>query len=315
MLSFDQINYAIRPNKNVERKMMAECLNALRPRFDINSYQYVGFGSMWFSDFVLFHKYLGVDDMVSIEKETSREDRARFNLPYGCVKLVIGESSSVLPQMDWSAKRSIVWLDYDGGLDESVLSDASLLCQRVRDGSVVAITVAADRRLLEIDGDNSEEGRISVLRQIVGDLAPDPLPKGAVTSKGLPPLISSILITHLQRATRVAARSLKFVPLFNFFYSDNAPMVTVGGMIVDAAGEQSLADLALHKRYEFLSGEVQYTIDVPHLTAREKVAFDRLLPMKKRPTVKTLGFTLRDNQIEAYSKLYRFYPLFSELLP
>lgn len=45
MHSFEAINYALRPNKNVERKMILELLQALRTAFSLGSHQYVGFGS------------------------------------------------------------------------------------------------------------------------------------------------------------------------------------------------------------------------------------------------------------------------------
>jgi hypothetical protein len=39
MPAADRINYALRPNKNVERKLIVEALGALPTHFDLRSYR------------------------------------------------------------------------------------------------------------------------------------------------------------------------------------------------------------------------------------------------------------------------------------
>ena len=58
MPSFDAINYATRPNKNVERKLIFSSLRELDRSFDLSNHKYIGLGSVWFVDFVLAHKSL-----------------------------------------------------------------------------------------------------------------------------------------------------------------------------------------------------------------------------------------------------------------
>ena len=70
-MAIDSINYQIRPNKNVERKLFLEMFRRLDDRLDITQYRYVGLGGLWFADFSLFHRRLGLTDLTSIE-ETSR---------------------------------------------------------------------------------------------------------------------------------------------------------------------------------------------------------------------------------------------------
>ena len=46
------------PAKQVERRMMIELLQLLsQVGFSINTYQYTGMGSVYYVDFVLFHKH------------------------------------------------------------------------------------------------------------------------------------------------------------------------------------------------------------------------------------------------------------------
>ena len=68
MASSDYINYVIRPNKTVERKLIFETLSRLAPIFNFAEYRYIGFGALWFVDFVMAHKYLSIANMISIEK-------------------------------------------------------------------------------------------------------------------------------------------------------------------------------------------------------------------------------------------------------
>src|SRR4051794_20885935 len=111
--SYLSVHYLLRPAKNVQRKMLCEALQRLSVYRPVNSYQYVGFGSVYFGDFCLFHRQLGIETMTTIEKHEPDEARVRFNLPYKCVDLKMGSAAARLPEIDWSTSPSISWLDYD----------------------------------------------------------------------------------------------------------------------------------------------------------------------------------------------------------
>src|ERR1035438_1696889 len=99
--SYRAINYSLRPAKAVERKMMGEAFRRLHPFQRIEDYRYVGFGSIYFSDFQAVHRTLGISDMVSIEKNVSAEACFEFNKPYRSIELIFGNSSVVLPKLPW----------------------------------------------------------------------------------------------------------------------------------------------------------------------------------------------------------------------
>ena len=67
--SYRMVNYALRPAKAIERQMMGEALRRLHPFQRVEAYRYVGFGSIYFSDFQLVHRTLGLNSMISIEKD------------------------------------------------------------------------------------------------------------------------------------------------------------------------------------------------------------------------------------------------------
>ena len=317
MASYDAVNYVLRPNKNVERKLLFEALRKLEPRFEVPMYRYIGLGSIWFIDFVLAHKLLGVRDMVSIQDTDAGAERARFNRPYGCIDVVEGETTKVLPELELGRKRAIIWLDYDSDLHGPALNDIPVVCGSVPSGSVVLVTLNAHRGQLSMKSPEGEVlSREDALRALVGDLAPPSFGSDYFNTSQFPNSLAQIVIAHLDRATRLTGRPERFRALFNFSYQDNAPMITVGGMIANAEDALRLEDSHLPAHFDYVTGRDQYKIDVPLLTPKEKAEFDQLLPCENVPSaeeIRELGFPLKLAQIASYHRLYRHYPMFAEL--
>jgi hypothetical protein len=113
LASFERINYAIRPAKSTERRMMIEAFGRLASFYPLHSYQYVGFGSTFFIDFVWLHRQYGIKHMTSVEIEETK--RTHF---FGS------------PTMKWR-RPAIIWLDYDKPLDEEVIADIDRVIERV----------------------------------------------------------------------------------------------------------------------------------------------------------------------------------------
>ena len=102
--SYEKINYALRPAKSIERKMLCEVFRRLTPLGKLESYRYIGFGSTYFTDFILFHKSLGINSMISIEKDEGNKDRFNFNLPFRCINLKFGSSGCMKVMMIGACK-------------------------------------------------------------------------------------------------------------------------------------------------------------------------------------------------------------------
>ena len=56
MPSFNVVNYSLRPSKSIQRQVVFEGVRNLQSRLDAEDQMYVGFGSIWFTDFILAHK-------------------------------------------------------------------------------------------------------------------------------------------------------------------------------------------------------------------------------------------------------------------
>lgn len=141
MPSFDSVNYAVRLRKNIERKLIAELLLSLDKTFAISEYQYIGMGSMWFTDFIVMHRMLGIHTMWSIEKFSPK--RAELNCPFGFIDVVNGDAKNEVPKLLKDDVRSIVWLDYDHDLRDGIVRDLQEIGLHASCGDVFIVTANA----------------------------------------------------------------------------------------------------------------------------------------------------------------------------
>jgi hypothetical protein len=321
--SLDAINYAVRPNKNVERKLIVELVGGLRDTFGIEDYRYIGLGGNTFVDFNLAHRNLGINELISIERDEA--ERAAFNSPYQCITVIEGESTVVLPTLPLSNRRAVVWMDYDDSLyGSAAIDDANILGRELPSGSVFIITVNAQNNQFDDDdvvcakpGDRGEL-RLRSMQKALGNLVPLELPENPMGANTFPQVAGQILCGLIAHAVISAARldGAEFLPLFNLTYSDGARMVTVGGMIA-AAEEANLLRTLDISRFAYARGAEQVAIDVPPLTLKEKWAIDCMLPTNPALTDEALrerfNFSPRPSQLGAYCTYYKYYPIYSEL--
>ena len=315
--SFERFNYLLRPNKNVERKLMIEILSAFEanPRFRFSAYRYVGLSSIYYADAVLFHKRLEITDIISVEKEATRTKRLEFNKPYSCVDVRLGNTRDILPTLEWS-KPQLVWLDYDGGVALEQFADFEMLAPRLKSGDFFFLTVnAVVSQIIGIKQDNRELSREEALRQVVPDGAIPPGFEKRLTAVDFPPLVGEIWDEYARSKVLERTTDLRFQPLLNLSYADGAKMVTYGGVLLDAADREKVETLKLTERFDYVGGETQFKLLVPQLTHKEKLELDRLMPVQAQPDGNKLPFELKDAEIEAYWRFYLHYPTFAEFAP
>jgi len=315
MPSFDAINYSLRPNKNVERKLVFTGLRELDRRVDLSGHRYIGLGSLWFVDFVLAHKSLGIADMVSIENTQIGHRRAQFNQPLSCIRVLPGEASAVLPEIDYEDKPALIWLDYDSGIGGPVLRDIANVLPRLLPGSVFVVTVSAKKNDLPTqDAAENELTPEQALREIAGDLVPPALPAKRFQKNEYPRLVAEIVSNQFRSTWLRTGRPGSWIELFDIVYSDTTPMVTLGGFVASAETEAPVQQLVATPKWP---GRPPEPISLPPLTLKEKIALDRLMPTAAVPTQKQvaqLGFDLKQDQIAAYHRHYRDYPIFGEVV-
>jgi len=307
--SYEEINYALRPGKQIERKMICETIRRLSEFASIESYRYIGFGSIYFSDFALFHRQLNMSNLISIEKDEHKQSRFEFNKPFDCIDIRFGHSNTVLPELDWN-QRTVFWLDYDDRLDSKVLTDVTSFCANAVSGSMLVVSVNAhsqanDRdRVKELGGAVGAEKVPNGLRE--KDLT------GWNTARTYRRIISNVIGDQIRHRNGglPECNQMMWQQVLNFEYADGAKMTTIGGLIFDRGQEPHYQKCAFTNLEFVRTNDDSYRIDVPTLTYRELRYLDQQLPHATPAEIETNGIPARD--IRAYGKVYRYFPTFAE---
>lgn len=324
--NFESINYNLRPAKGVERKMLCEAFSRLSVLDNIKNYRYIGFGSTYFTDFNLFHKNLGIKDLLSIEKEKAYAARVKFNIPYSCIEVEYGPSTTVLPSLPWHKwkQKCIVWLDYTQPLLEFMLGDINTVVSSVEPGSVflISVNISPDKTGKsnndtdeEFDDETVKKIRYQKLVERVGDAAPAEASDLNLNVANNKKVIRKIIDSQIKSAVRTrnidkeGAERLLYSQVFNIFYRDGADMLTIGGILYDSNQTEKVKAMNLHDLDFISDGENTFDIVVPNLSIREMHALDALLPSKHDDAFK---LPLSKEDVNNYANIYRYFPTFAE---
>jgi hypothetical protein len=314
MASFDAVNYSLRPSKSIQRQIVFDGVRLLQAKIDLGGLAYFGFGSIWFTDFVMAHKLLNVNEMVSIESNEIGYRRAKFNSPFKTVTVRKGLSSVVLPTLYVDAlyvdRPWMIWLDYDYEFRESIKLDIRSVIENCpRKNSILLVT---------FNGKDSRYGqatdRAELLRIMLGAVVPDELSKEECEGDRMRDTLADLVLAYMGAVAAENSRQGGFVPAFRLIYQDSAPMVTVGGVLPVTQDAQATRSAVAAKDWP---GQPAKPIRAPHLTIREAAALQSQLPCRQglsRKDVQALGFDLEDEQIEAFQNYYRQYPAFAQII-
>lgn len=324
MPSYERINYMLRPNKSVERKMVCELLSRISAVRNVSMFQYIGFGSTYFADFSLFHRNLGITQMISIEGEGRAKNRCEFNKPFACIDLRMGESSDILPNLDFNTKDSIVWLDYDGIISDTVFSDINTVVTAIRPDSFFMLSLNAEFILLKQEAESDIK---QYLIDMIGEERfPNQFLDNEITSKIYLNILYHCIIeeirTVVQKRNGMEDYELTFHQVVYFVYKDGARMMTIGGFLFKKDEENERMDkMAIHQLPYYRNSMEPFNIKCPVLSLKEIQALNSFLPreiiMDKKGEIKDEdlnNFPVENKDIKQYSFLYRYYPNFAETL-
>lgn len=314
--SFRKIDYSLRPAKHAERKMLVDVLRRLTPFQAVEDYCYIGFGSVWFSDFILFHRMLGINKMISIEQAEGARARFEENRPFN-INIEFGNSSTVLPRLDWS-ERVIAWLDYDDPLEPGMLQDVRSVANRVRSGSVLAVSVQCVKAPSLIDYQrDTDEGKMTAIerfRQTFGrERVPDDARDDDLAGWPYGTLSRRMLITEIELALAErnlsAGTTLRFKSICEIEYQDDARMCTIVGAFVDE-DEANRLEACAFERLDFMPATQRpIRIEMPKLTIRELRKIEQQLP---KPVDRELDLgSIPASDAEKFCRMYRYLPNFA----
>jgi len=302
-----KVDYSIRPAKAAVRQMVVTALARLGPLMSLDNYRYIGMGSIYFSDFQLVHRQLGITDMLSIEGKL-KEERVRFNLPLACIDLQMGNTNDVLPRLALEEKPHIVWLDYESRVAPAILADIVELVGSCAPGSILIITVNADRP--------RDEREREIWLSALGDYrleTSDPREKGEYALLSYQVIRSQIDDALSDRNAGVpnADQRVRFQQAFHLVYADGVQMLTVGGGLV-AETKQQEWDACEIESLEFTrTGEQPCQVKVPYLTRREVHHLLSEMPESQGDIVKAAEeAAIPPEDAREFAAVYRYAPLF-----
>jgi hypothetical protein len=318
--SSEKIDYSLRPAKNVERKLIVQLLQEMTAQslIRISDYPYIGFGSLWFVDFILFHKSLGIQRMISIEGKLP--GRARFNAPFSCVEIIEGQTSQIFTEFPtWIEGRpALIWLDYDGKFSANILADIRTVCRSAADQTIFFLSVnvnfPSEQSVSKEFKDSPTDPRLAELKHIARDFLSD---VDDFSAESYPQIIRTIIRNAFQSYLFDLGRDqLTAIELPSFQYQDGAKMLTVGFVI----GEESKWREGIKKVATALvwwKHPEMVDIQLPLLTPKEKSYLDAFMPVPDEdpaPRLKKASEAtfLAIDDLESYRTYYRYYPIFGE---
>jgi len=269
--SFEYINYMFRPKKQIERKIIIEILQELEKEISLSKYLYIGFGSIYYYDFILFHKMLNMNRLLSIDDKSTIK-RFNFNRPYDFITFNNEISTDFLNEYGWK-KNSVLWLDYDNKLKDIVLSDIKIIAKNCKKKDFLIITVNAYCGNVGNERDQAREDFYNKFRMYMSPKYHD---KKYYTPKCFPYLLQEVILNYLM--TMSEYRDINFYKLFSFSYKDDSPMFTIGGIFDD---DKKLCSRKWDNKFISTDEEVK-DINVPILTYCEKFHIDSHIEKLKR---------------------------------
>lgn len=310
MKSGKKIDYEVRPNKFVERRMilasLARIIGAMK-----KDYQYIGFGAYTFVDFKLFHRELQITRMYSIEGGANISKRKiLINKPFSCINMIYKKSTDALLDLDNNLEvPSIIWLDYDGALDKYMFIDIEIILKKIPTGSVFIMSC---NKQLKKDGTSiytNEE-----FRDEFGDLVPMDVAEHCCNDDNdhltIQKMLSQKIQSTLEERKKNSGNKYIFEQLYNFLYKDGAKMYTYGGILLEDG--ENIERLHLED-FDFINTATPYKIDVPQLTTNEEICLNKALFDDVKEKVLVKSGVVTEKEIEKYKKVYKYMASFHDV--
>lgn len=313
--SDQKINYQYRPAKAIERKMLCDLIREIQLIRADGEMRYIGLGAKYFTDFLLLHNEFGITDMISIEAQKERQVRYEFNKPLKCIQMWYGTTNEILPQISgFDQKMNLVWLDFDDAFGESMLYDLQTICRNINIGSMFFISCNHSYR-----GENQSEKRES-FRESTGIFFDENIKKADYTNKRMPYVIKKVIDDQIRRIIDLRNRTEKdttveYMQLLFLTYQDGAPMMTIGGILVDEELKNKINESKIVDKYTFISdSENIFSIDIPCLTNKEIQLILKNLPISREEFQEHEKdfYGIEYEEISKFEKIYRYYPYYSE---
>lgn len=307
------INFSLRQNKAIERAIAFDALFAGRALLGEDAV-YVGLGSLWFQDFQMAHRILGIRTMFSIEGDQAVYKRADFNRPFNGIEVVEGPTNIELPKLlgraDVRDRPWVTWLDYDREINEDRVDELAAIVKNVSQGSVLLATFNAKAKNY---GEDSMARRQALCDLLTEEYIDPQLPDEAFDEPRLMHTLAEALLGYLQGVAVRNGRDGGFIPALRLLYRDSTYMATIGGFLPSSSRTAECQAMVSDSAWVGFEDAI---IETHPLTMRELLSLSQLMPAEEplEPSaVAALGFELSEDQLGFYARHYLRYPVYAEI--
>lgn len=316
MASYNIFNYNHRPAKSIERKIFVELLKEIYGVSPGKDCTYIGLGSVFFTDFKLIHKELGIENLINIEENIDDKKRFEFNRPFSCIKLKWGRTCDILPLENWTGKK-IVWLDYETSLREYMFEDLETFIINAQPESFYLMSCNSK---LERYTTNDGVHKLDKFKADYEDYLPDDISSLDLTNKHSAALIHSMFTLSINSFIDMRNAALNeddkviFHQLIYLTYQDGAPMMTMGGFLLKKSNYKKFLNYKLQNLSYVRTGNISLNLFSPIVTNQELDLMNNYLPRSQKNflNLKKIDFIPRDERVK-YQSTYRYYPNYAEI--
>ncbi len=215
-------------------------------------------GAYEFIDFQLFHRALGVDRMVSVERKDVT--RHTFNRPFATVEILQGQIGDLIRggRVDLRGP-TILWLDYVERLSANIVADVQDAVRKMNGPSMLIVTVSARN-------DDKVDGSAERLIERVGrdwvqiDEGDDESARGESLAENQRLALTAAIADSLNE--RLVSDS-SWSQVLNVSYADGVTMQTLAGMILDTTRDVPPAEQIFRGRDYFTPDSAPLDLRVP----------------------------------------------------
>ena len=318
MNSYSVINYKLRPQKQIERGLIAQLLNDFSRTIG-NPINYIGMGSLVFADFIYFNKNCQLQKMISIEKMTDKEGNfdgkkeKRFlnNKPFSTIELISKTVSEAIDEIPLD-ENAFIWLDYDGQIETTTIDDLENIIKNISVSCIVAVTFNGgiakqykSNSIVNIDQCESDFApyRIEDEKDQIGKFNKDNYSQIASA------ICEKYIFNRVEFYNDLFDKKLSISKISDIHYQDNAKMITLLWGVIDTESEYAPK---LKEKFDSFEAKGSTYLTMDSLTLFEKMQLDRCPYEKRAELIEQIG--LDEQTVNMYYKYSRYIPEYSEVL-
>lgn len=129
-------------------------------------------------------------------------------------------------------------------------------------------------------------------------------------------IVNKVILKTLNKRNRYDEKiNMQYKQLLFLTYKDGAPMLTIGGILVDDVLKEKIDNTNVLEKLVYCSfGDKYFSIEIPKLTYKEIQVVLKNIPITDEEYEKNKDnfYGIELDEIRKFEKIYRYYPYYTE---